>query len=243
MKKKGGWQKGEKSLKHLIHKHWQPKGLIIEKPIAPGDTFNEDKNNPPPWRKKEHIESMNHPLAIKYGSEVSGYHLRPMFYGIHMACTLKQDYEKKHGFIYDCALRLRTDVCFYQLLQLDKYNLNVLHATHYTWEKNHDCCDFLWFANSPLMDKSCTLFTKMPKVIHAVQTKYLIHRKENQRVTGERLLGVYLKFFQGIVVKDCKLHFILFRFMQPTDYSPPKLRTKVWKLKFKRFFSRRSQHT
>ena len=156
-----------------------------------------------------------------------------MFYSIHMACVLKQAYEKEHGFIYDCAMRLRTDVYFRRQWpwQADNYDLNVLHASYYAWEKDHDICDFMWFANSSLMDRSCSLFTRMPEVIHAVQTKYLTHCKDGERVTGERLIGVYLKFFEKIIVKNLVLKFTLFRFVaqwRPLRYAFSRFFSRMW---------------
>ena len=100
---KDKWPKEEKDLRQFIQKHWQPKDFVIEKAII-NQQFDEDENNPPPWRQEHHKTILNYRNYRLYHAA--------MCYGIEMANTLKKQYENKHGFVYDCAMRIRSDIFF-----------------------------------------------------------------------------------------------------------------------------------
>ena len=204
---KDKWQKGEKDLRQFLQKHWQPKDVLIEKAII-NQQFDEDENNPPPWRQEHHKTILNY---RQYGGSQ---YLAAMYYGIEMVNTLKKHYEDKHGFVYDCAMRIRSDICFRKPVIIDSYDLNSVYVpfwSAYHWEKGHITRDYFWVASSPVMDKACAVFSHLPALADATEEPRYAPQIIKYKLIGERLMGIYFKFFAQLPVKDSCSNVALFR--------------------------------
>lgn len=81
-----------------------------------------------------------------------------MFYSIYKANLLKMIYEKEHNFIYDCVIRLRTDIFMTQPLIINEKDLNAINLDKrpHTEYSLNDC---IAYGPSNLMDAySNTIF-------------------------------------------------------------------------------------
>ena len=206
-KRKDNWSRKEKALRQFLQKHWQPKDVLIEKAII-NQQFDEDENNPPPWRQEHHKTVLNY---RQYGY---GLYLAAMYYGIEMVNTLKKHYEDKHGFVYDCAMRIRSDMFFRYAVTIGNRDLNSVYVPFWgtqNWEKDSTACDYFWFASSPVMDKACAVFSHLPAVAAATESPHYAPHITKWKLMGERLMGIYFKFFAQLPVKDSCTKVSLFR--------------------------------
>lgn len=136
-KYRGRW---ERQLINEIQTKLNPQLCIFQKPLGNDNIFSNLSINPNPefYIPKQNIISM--------------------FYSIYKANLLKSIHEKEHGFIYDCVIRIRTDLFLTKPLiiendQLKHINLNSRKHTEYSL---NDC---IAYGPSDLMDiYSNTLF-------------------------------------------------------------------------------------
>ncbi len=95
------------------------------------------------------------------------------WYSNKSVLDLKKNYEKEHGFVYDCVMVLRLDVGFYSSLNLcdldmskfyvSNWNVSPTRVNNYTYDQeNHNLnegfLDFWFISNSSNMDQFATLY-------------------------------------------------------------------------------------
>ena len=100
------------------------------------------------------------------------------WYSNKKVLELKAQYEKTHGFKYDCVMVLRLDVGFYSKLDFAKYDMNYFYASNWNDyptksnnfvhnKKNHNLgrgfLDFWFFSNSRNMDELAKLYDNIEK--------------------------------------------------------------------------------
>lgn len=98
------------------------------------------------------------------------------WYSNKAVLNLKDDYEKKNGFEYDCVMVIRLDVGFYTKLDFSSYDMKFFYASNwndypiesnnYTInQKNHHVgkgfIDFWFFSNSSNMNQFSELYDKI----------------------------------------------------------------------------------
>jgi SAM-dependent methyltransferase len=88
-----------------------------------------------------------------------------MYYKVEACNDLKREYEKEHGFTYDCVIRFRGDLYAEQPIPIDeRTNLNYLYLP--AFGNFGGACDQFAFGNSSVMDKYSTLYSNMEVHLH-----------------------------------------------------------------------------
>ena len=127
----------DSDIKKYIDAKWKPKGICFETPRA----FD--------YRD----------MGLVGGRDpFSANNALSMFYSMEEANKLKCEYERKHGFKYDCVVRLRTDLVFLESMKpLVEYDLKQIAVRDDGLESPY-FDDILAFGNSDAMDKFCSVF-------------------------------------------------------------------------------------
>jgi hypothetical protein len=129
---RGKWQDG---LINEIQKKLNPQLCIYQKPLK----YNLNNN------------FLNLPIYPNPDFYVPRENMISMFYSIYKANLLKLIYEKEHNFIYDCVIRIRTDLFLTKQLDIKKEDLNAINLdkrAHTEYSLN-DC---VAYGSSELMD-------------------------------------------------------------------------------------------
>jgi hypothetical protein len=107
------------------------------------------------YQKPLKYNSNNNFLNLSINSDRNFYipkeNMISMFYSIYKANLLKLIYEKEHNFIYDCIVRIRTDLFLTKPLTIKKEDLNAINLDkrpHAEYSLN-DC---IAYGSSELMD-------------------------------------------------------------------------------------------
>ncbi len=97
-----------------------------------------------------------------------------MFDSLLKANALKRVHELDQGFLYDCVIRCRTDICFERPFDFSEFNQD----PDAIWLCNLEerdvgmaCADLFAFSNSPRMDFYSSCFTNLPTLLEA--SRYL----------------------------------------------------------------------
>ncbi len=88
------------------------------------------------------------------------------FYGVMMACHLKQQHEYEFAQQYDLCVRMRFDNFVqgeYKLTPVKMGNVNVIHQTFDSHQHHYRCSDVYWSAPSFDYDRICDFFSCIPK--------------------------------------------------------------------------------
>tara|TARA_B110001454_G_C12643271_1_gene402172 strand:- start:121 stop:864 length:744 start_codon:yes stop_codon:yes gene_type:complete len=87
------------------------------------------------------------------------------FYGVMMACHLKQQYEQDYASQFDLCVRMRFDNYVedeYKLSPVKLGNINVIHQTFDEFHR-YRCSDVYWSAPSFDYDRICDFYSCIPK--------------------------------------------------------------------------------
>ena len=129
-------------------------------------------------------------------------HLMSMFYSIWKANELKREYEKAHGFIYDCVVRLRFDLVFDQQIcfkdyaeYLDEYLITSKkfqdeREDHRFIHGEYTMTDIFVFSSSENMDKFSGVYPEYEFINSQIYPPF-----------GENTLGYHCKVTHGLKVK------------------------------------------
>ncbi len=119
----------------------KPKKILVEDPI---DFANQ---------KDQH----------EWGVFDPNYHSQ--FYGVMMACHLKQEYEMEFALQYDLCVRMRFDNYVeddYKLQAVETGRVNVIHQVFDKFHR-YRCSDVYWSAPSFDYDRICDFYSCIPK--------------------------------------------------------------------------------
>jgi len=91
-----------------------------------------------------------------------------MYYSIWQANQLKWEHEQKHGFLYDCVIRSRTDIAFDRVFSFAEFGTN----PEAVWLRRYGespagraCSDLFAFSNSEQMDVYADCFNHLPGLL------------------------------------------------------------------------------
>ena len=87
------------------------------------------------------------------------------FYGVMMACHLKQKYEQQYSLQYDLCVRMRFDNLVEDRYPLQKAEEQTVHVIHQTFDKTHRyrCSDVYFSAPSFDYDRICDFYSCLSK--------------------------------------------------------------------------------
>ncbi|MBC6497128.1 MAG: hypothetical protein GDA54_02245 [Alphaproteobacteria bacterium GM7ARS4] len=204
---RGFWRYGIDSLKDLLHTLWTPRHVIIEDPMKQGGYFDEgDKHDPPPWRLDAHyaITETFPPKKNRYLNTL------PMFYSIEIANGLKCAFEKAHGFVYDCVVRMRSDIFFLKELKpMACYDLNALHC--FT-DNQHRIHDVFAFGTSRIMDLYGRVFADLMAIYDVIQQHPDFAPYKGMATINPRLLYTQMAIIHKIPLHNLgSYHWVLYR--------------------------------
>jgi hypothetical protein len=117
-------------------------------------------------------------------------HVHSMYYSIYRANELKKRYEREKGFVYDCVVRSRTDLCFDKEFTLDEFLSNPSAVWLSNFEQRPSgmsYADLYAFSNSIGMDIYSKCYENLPDLI-----------RQGNTLLAENILHDYL---QNEVVK------------------------------------------
>jgi hypothetical protein len=108
-----------------------------------------------------------------------------MYYSVWQANLLKQEYEQRQGFLYDCVIRSRTDIAFDRVFNFAEFETN----REAVWLRQYgespagkSCSDLFAFSNSGQMDMYAGCFNHLPDLL-----------EEGGHLFAETILHSYLR--------------------------------------------------
>ena len=180
-------------IKEFIAENWQPKAIRFETPRS----FD--------YREFTSLGGAN-PIMASNGLS--------MFYSMEQANNLKREYERAHGFQYDCVIRMRTDILFLEPAapgalenyDLKKMNLREVHRA------GHAINDMFAFADSAAMDKITSVFSNIGKCAGAefAAADGIFLGKENI-LDGQEIFGYHAAVVQGLQIAQHRILLELYR--------------------------------
>lgn len=128
-------------------------------------------------------------------------HLASMFYSMWMANELKKEYEISHGFKYDCVVRARFDLLYYQPICFEDYKNDLdflITSKRFQDERedprflhgNYTLTDIFVFSNSENMDKFCGVYPEFKDINTKIYPPF-----------GENYQGYHCKVTHNMKVK------------------------------------------
>ena len=87
------------------------------------------------------------------------------FYGVMMACNLKQQYEHDFALQYDVCVRMRFDNYVEKKYHISQMKMGEAHIIHQTFDKNHRyrCSDVYFATTSFDYDRMCDFYSCIPR--------------------------------------------------------------------------------
>lgn len=118
------------------------------------------------------------------------------FYGVMMACHLKQQYEYEFASQYDLCVRMRFDNFIqedYKLTPVKMGHINVIHQTFDTHYHQYRCSDVYWSASSFDYDRICDFYSCIPKYKRSWFDAYIGLNPDHNPYGPEHVLSFHIK--------------------------------------------------
>ena len=121
-------------------------------------------------------------------------------YSIYISNKMKQEYERKNDMVFDCVVRIRSDVFFQNEIDIKKIDLSVINLIGFGNQANkyftdNTICDIFAISNSENMNIYSSVYNNLNRIIDD-NSKGLV------RIIQEDIIGYNLRYY-GFSPQSC----------------------------------------